>query len=276
MLEDKSGGGTVYHDLENINFSFIQGKRDHDKDLNNEILLKALESLGFNAYASGRSDLMIEHNGPKKISGSAFKQKKDSSFHHGTMLVKTELGILNNYLVSKHADIEAKGIKSVRSSVLNLSDLKPEINTKLYMDAVKSSFLTHFSTEANAISDNTTVVLAECDIDSSAKTYATELQDWNWMFGETPRFEISRESIDGILTINLRANKGKIENIELQSDVLNPFLLNTISEFMETKELRKSLLTNISREINENYPEFNEEFKQIEVALFETGLFITN
>ena len=80
LVRRQSGGGTVYHDLGNLNFSFIRPTRDHHKEINNQILIKALEKNNIMAYSSGRSDILVNHNGPKKISGAAFKQKKDRSF----------------------------------------------------------------------------------------------------------------------------------------------------------------------------------------------------
>ena len=128
LVRRQSGGGTVYHDHGNINFCFLHGGRDHQRDLNNKILLKCLEIAGIHAYASERSDLRVDFNGDKKFSGSAFKQKKDMAFHHGTLLIDANLDLLNAYLKSNHKIQNSKSTKSVSSIVVNLSQINPNLD----------------------------------------------------------------------------------------------------------------------------------------------------
>ncbi|MFT6631155.1 MAG: lipoate-protein ligase A [Bacteriovoracaceae bacterium] len=264
FVRRQSGGGTVYHDLNNVNFSFIQGKRDHDKDINNTIIIKALADLGIKSYASGRSDIMIDEDGPKKISGSAFKQKKDSSFHHGTMLIKTQLDKLNNFLTSKHEDIEGKGIKSVKSTVQNLSEIDSSITVDRYLTAIQNSFKSYIE-----VLDCQVQFVSEMDID---KEYLASIKNWSWMYGETPLFEIDRESDN--MTLNLTARKGIIEKMEIYSNQFTPQLLNHVCEVFIGKRLKFSEFDGLMLEIKEQFSSDLEELNVIEKSILSYGLFI--
>lgn len=243
FVRRQSGGGTVYHDSQNVNFSFLQGKRDHDKDINNEILINALRNFGLNAYASGRSDLLIMDGVEKKISGSAFKQKKSSSFHHGTMLINTELDKLNNYLMSKHTDIEAKGIKSVKSTVQNLNKLNSEITVESYIQAVQRSFCRFKGAEISPMA------VDESDMDQQ---YLLSLKSWDWVFGETPFFELEREVNNNRLTIC--AKKGLVIKVEIHSDSFEFHLLNLFCSMLVGCRLERTdldrVLTLLQKENN--------------------------
>ena len=101
------------------------------------ILVDALKTMNIDALASDRSDLKVHFKGSlKKISGSAFKQKKDRSIHHGTMLINTDLDKLNFYLESKHSELDAVGVKSVRSHVCNITDINFTAHLNLIVETV--------------------------------------------------------------------------------------------------------------------------------------------
>jgi lipoate-protein ligase A len=125
LVRRKSGGGAVYQDLGNSIFSFMQrASFSYDyKGENNQTLLHALELCGINAESTGRNDLTFEG---KKISGSAFKldtfKGRTSSLHHGTLLIDIDLNGVTKYLNPNKAKLQSKGINSVASRVMNLSE----------------------------------------------------------------------------------------------------------------------------------------------------------
>jgi lipoate-protein ligase A len=152
MEEDKvvlarrqSGGGAVFHDLGNTNFTFMAGKPGYDKSISTQIVLDALKSLGVKASASGRNDLVMDTpEGQRKISGSAYKEAKDRGFHHGTLLINADLSRLGDYLNPDPKKLQAKGITSVRARVANIAEFVPSVDHEKVCDAIKQAFFAHF------------------------------------------------------------------------------------------------------------------------------------
>lgn len=129
LARRSSGGGAVFHDLGNTCFTFMAGKPGYDKTISTQIILNALASLGIQATASGRNDLVvINGEDERKVSGSAYKETKDRGFHHGTLLLNADLSRLADYLNPDPKKLQAKGITSVRSRVTNLVELLPGID----------------------------------------------------------------------------------------------------------------------------------------------------
>ncbi len=136
-----SGGGAVYHDPGNLNFSFMAGAEIYDKQTDFSIILQALGNLGISAGLNSRNDIIVDGN---KVSGSAFKLTKTKSVHHCTLLVSSDLDRLRTYLRPGTAAIESKGIKSVRSEVANLADCLPGLTFDDVKQAAAQSFFKEF------------------------------------------------------------------------------------------------------------------------------------
>jgi lipoate-protein ligase A len=199
LVRRQSGGGTVYHDMENLNFSFIDSKRDFDKKENNKIVIETLALFGIEAFASGRNDIMVKdrEGQDRKISGSAFKQKKDRSFHHGTLLVDSKLDDLHDLLHPPNMNITTKSIPSVRSKVINLAELKPGLT----IENLLAKFLKVFPSEETVF------------VDAHNDSYSNHLKSWEWMIGETPKFKIEYKNL------SLEVKKGII--IDGPEDLIN-------------------------------------------------------
>ncbi len=262
LVRRQSGGGTVYHDLGNLNFSFIRPTRDHHKEINNQILIKALEKNNIMAYSSGRSDILVNHNGPKKISGAAFKQKKDRSFHHGTMLIDTKLDKLNGLLKSKHRDIQGKSIASNPAKVVNLKDLNPKLSAQDFFDSLKTSLEEFYQTQCEFI-DFTTMAYDQ--------KYFESLRFWDWLIGETPYFELSREVLG--LEIELKVKKGKIHELNLYSEDVFAMLLNEVSLSLKDCLLKAETLEQIEHDLLENFCAHKKELNIIFSHLRSLDLF---
>ncbi len=126
VIRRQSGGGTVYHDLGNLNYTFICPNTHYDKQKNLQTVIDALAQLDIKAQVSPRNDIIVKDKSGenKKVSGCAFRETKHKSFHHGTLLINTDTSNLIRYLHHKQDQgIDAKGVASVRSKVINLSEL---------------------------------------------------------------------------------------------------------------------------------------------------------
>ena len=210
----QSGGGSVFHDEGNLNFSFIIPEGMIDRKKHAEILQKAFRSADIELEISPRNDLWLkDHEGtPKKISGSAYKQTKTASFHHGTFLVNSDLHRLEESL--KHTLIakDTKSIASVRSKVITLQERFPGIEIKDVIDLLAH----HFQTIPFEL-DGT--LLSHPMVQESFNT----LRSWDWLWGETPLFELQDglEIKKGIILasgerFSKESMKGKLPEADLE------------------------------------------------------------
>lgn len=259
MEEDKvllarrqSGGGAVYHDLGNTNFTFLSAKNNFSKSDNNKIITNAINSFGLNATTSGRNDIVVEvSDGEKKISGSAFKETKARSFHHGTLLIKTNLTKLAEYLKPNKKKLESKGIVSVRSRVTNLCDLNPEITHELLSKRIIEEFFKHYQSSCEVeILDHEKL----SNIPKLQEHYQ-KMSDWNWRFGESPTFShnMSERFSWGSMDVHLDVEHAVIKKAQIFSDSLHPemieVLMASLCNIPYTKEALKKTLANIRIEL---------------------------
>ena len=257
LARRQSGGGTVYHDFGNLNISFMDWNESYDKDNNNEIMIWTLQAHNLKAFASGRSDLQLETNeGNKKISGAAFKKKKDRSLHHATMLLSANLDNLNKYLKPKFGqDVQTKAIASVRSKVANT-----EINEDEFKQDLIKSFESFYGTKAQIKNWSAEEVKELVNTDT---TYLEHLKSWKWICGETPLFKTKLNKNDW--EIDIAVKKGVINEVELSHSALHPSYLNEISQQLAGLVLRPEELSKIfvSESVPEGYLSAVEELKEL-------------
>lgn len=223
LARRQSGGGAVFHDLGNTNFTFLSPKEDYNQDANFQIIINALNKLGIEATQSGRNDMQV---GDRKISGSAFKHAVDRSFHHGTVLVNANMQKLADYLNPHPLKLQAKGIKSVRSRVANLVEFNDSITHESLSQAIIDAFCDYYGE---------TVDVEELD-EASLKNephlnkYYQQMADWNWRFGKTPAFSHHIETrFDwGIIDLHLDVEQALIKDVVIFSDALNVELIEVL------------------------------------------------
>ena len=137
LVRRLSGGGAVYHDLGNLNFTFLVRKADYDLDRQLSVIAGAVESFGIPVEKSGRNDLLAAG---RKFSGNAFYESGDFCYHHGTLLVDVDTGKMGRYLTVSKEKLKSKGVDSVRSRVGNLKELCPKLTIQKLSEAMKKSF----------------------------------------------------------------------------------------------------------------------------------------
>ncbi|SJM72699.1 lipoate--protein ligase [Psychrobacter piechaudii] len=223
LARRQSGGGAVFHDLGNTNFTFLSPKEDYNQDANFQIIINALKKLGIEATQSGRNDMQV---GERKISGSAFKHAIDRSFHHGTLLVNANMQKLGDYLNPHPLKLQAKGIKSVRSRVANLVDFNDTVTHESLSDAIIEAFCEYYGQ---------TVEVEELDEESlksepHLNKYYEQMADWDWRFGKTPAFSHHIETrFDwGIVDLHLDVQQAVITDVVIFSDALNVELIDEL------------------------------------------------
>lgn len=119
-----SGGGAVFHDKGNLNFTFITSKENYNQQLQLDVIKKACALAGINAEISGRNDILVDS---KKFSGNAFYHTKNVAYHHGTLLIDSDINKIQNYLTPDISKLQAKGVKSVKARVINLKEINKDL-----------------------------------------------------------------------------------------------------------------------------------------------------
>jgi len=224
LVRRYSGGGAVYHDLGNTNFTFLSSRPSYSKEINFQILTEALNDLGIPAKLSGRNDVIVND---LKVSGSAFKFGVDRVFHHGTLLIDVDMSQLARFLNPNKEKLKSKGVSSVQARVLNMKQLIPTLNHDIICNALINRF---FKTHGVSPTPVELLSLERLSSIPTLKKCYEELKDWNWNFGETPDFEhkMERRFEWGIMDVNINSNSGLIKDIEIFSDSLYPDLISTL------------------------------------------------
>lgn len=209
-----SGGGAVYHDLGNLNYSFIT--KDDGESFRNfkkftQPVVEALGKLGVKAELIGRNDLLVDG---RKISGNAQFATGGRMFSHGTLMFDTEIDTVVSALKVRKDKIESKGIKSIRSRVANISEFleEPMSIETLRLEILKSIF----DGEENIKYKE----LTEEDWKNIHALSAERYANWNWNYGKSPKFNMqhSHRFPVGSIDVRLQVNKGVIEDVAIFGD----------------------------------------------------------
>lgn len=206
-----TGGGTIYTDMNGWQFSFIT-KNPKDQRIDfakfTQPILEALSSIGINAELSGRNDLLIDG---RKFSGNAQYKTKKISLHHGSLLFNTNLENMVRALNVDDEKIISKGVKSVRSRVTNIAE---HMDQKLSSESFRDLMLDYLTR------DMATYSLTLDDIKAINVIKAEQFDTWEWNFGKSPKFNITKEKRyeGGKLTVCSSVNKGVLQNIEFYGD----------------------------------------------------------
>jgi len=218
VVRRSSGGGAVYHDLQNINFSFVV---DFNKDDFNSIkrfakaIIKALEKFGVKAEFSGRNDITIS---AKKISGNAQYVSRNRLLHHGTLLFNSDLSILSKVLKVKKEKIISKGIKSVKSRVANIKDyLNEDIDALQFKELLLKNI---FEVEGSKLKE---YVLSPKDIENILRLRNEKYITWEWNYGNDPEFDLTRSKRfdGGELDVRVNVREGIITAIKFYGDFMS-------------------------------------------------------
>lgn len=209
-----SGGGAVYHDLGNLNYSFIT--KDDGESFRNfkkftEPVIKALADMGVTAELLGRNDILVEG---RKVSGNAQFATQGRMFTHGTLMFDTEIERVVSALKVRKDKIESKGIKSIRSRVANISEFIEEQMTieQFRMEILKSIFEGEQNIQYWELTDE--------DWDNIRALSAERYGNWDWNYGKSPKFNMQhshRFPVGGI-DVRLQVEKGKIDDVNIYGD----------------------------------------------------------
>lgn len=205
-----TGGGAVYHDCGNLNFSFIAGENVYDLQRQLGLILSAVRALGIPCDFSGRNDLLADG---RKFSGNAFCQRGHVRQHHGTLLISSELSRLQNYLTVDPRKLKAKGAKSVRSRVCNLNEFLPSLSCGSMLAALKQAFRNEYGDYAEIAAPDESLIAPYIEKHASA----------DWRLGKTPSFDLEIETRFpwGNIQLLLTLRGGRMDAIDVYTDAID-------------------------------------------------------
>ena len=212
-----SGGGAVFHDLGNLNFTFLMPQGDYDLERQLDVIQLAVQSLDIPAERSGRNDIL---SGGRKFSGNAFYKHNGKAYHHGTLMLDVDKDKLGRYLNPSRAKLQSKGVDSVRSRVVNLKELNPDITVELLKKGLTAAFVQVYGCPLS--------VMKEDQLDGDRIDKITERnRSWEWNFGQKLpfTFEIEERFRWGGIQVQLLVEEGIIQKAKFYSDAMDDALV---------------------------------------------------
>ncbi len=208
-----SGGGAVFHDLGNLNFTFLVPSADYDLNRQLTVVQEACRALGVETQRSGRNDILA---GDRKFSGNAFYHNRGRSYHHGTLLVDVDMAALGRYLRPSQAKLKAKGVDSVRARVVNLRQLQPDITVEALRDQLALAFGCVYGLPVEPISGDQ---LNRSAVDA---LWARN-RSWEWLYGlSLPCNFICEDRFPwGELCLELQVESGVVRHAAVYTDAMD-------------------------------------------------------
>ncbi|MCB0773919.1 MAG: lipoate--protein ligase [Flavobacteriales bacterium] len=245
-----SGGGAVYHDLGNLNFSFIRPYRPEHFNNYREFtapVVAALQELGVPAELTGRNDIVVDG---RKVSGNAQARRRDRMFSHGTLLFRSNLEDVVRSLKPKPGKLESKGIQSIRSRVVNIGDFLPGTTG---MEEFKAALVAHlFPGQGGAAQ----YVLTAQDLAAVQALADSKYRTWEWNYGSSPSFNLQRVQRFPIGEVDARllVEKGHVHSAKIYGDFFSDREIGDLEQALtgiryEQEELRKVLSASRADEI---------------------------
>ncbi len=242
IVRRNSGGGAVYHDLGNLNYSIItNNQKNNDIKTLSFPIIQALKELGYDVYFSGRNDIFYKDF---KISGNAQYITDNKLLHHGTLLIQSDLDILSKVLMPKIKFDDSCALPSIKSKVLNLNDIQ---NKKINIEEIKTKIKKNFAPDKE-------YKISDYDISKIKKLQEQKYEKKSWNYNKMPEFNFSnkRKFNFGSLEVNCLIENKKIKQIVFSGDFF---------ALCDIEELEKNLIgQNIE---NLNKVKFDNYFKGI-------------
>ena len=240
LVRRVTGGGAVYHDLENLNYTIVGRSEDLERDYPEyaALMMKALQALGVPATLSGRNDILVEG---KKVSGFAKRVCKNRLMVHGTLMYNVDVDVLTHVLNPSTTKLQSKGIASVRSRVTNLCNYLPELSDiqafKNRLEEILSN--NYFDAEYK---------LSEADLAHIQQLTDEKFATWEWNYGRSPKATLvhSARLACGTVEIHLTLAENRIASCRFGGDFLGNLPASDVEKALtgipyEINEIRKCL-----------------------------------
>jgi lipoate-protein ligase A len=220
-----SGGGAVYHDLGNLNFTLLTREAHYDVSKQLDVIVCAVKKFGIKAEKSGRNDILVDG---KKFSGNAFYHSQGHNFHHGTLLVDVDMSNLSRYLNVSHEKLQSKGVNSVRSRVVNLKGQAPEMTIETLKNAMIEAFGEIYGGKPQPFPPHR---VEHQNIRQLEEKYAS----FDWRFGRKLPFtaEYNTRFSWGDLSLHFCVERGIIQEAVAYSDGMDTNFIQAMGEALK-------------------------------------------
>jgi lipoate-protein ligase A len=225
LVRRLSGGGAVYHDLGNLNFTFLARKENYNVERQLEVILRAVNRLGIPASKSGRNDITVEG---KKFSGNAFYSDGIHCYHHGTLLIDVDLENMGKYLNVSRDKLISKGVDSVRSRVTNLKNYNPTMDLNVIRKELIKGFQRVYGIQAEEISLEQ---IQKEELRELEQKFSSE----EWIYGRKIAFNYSmgKRFSWGNIDIQIEVCAGTIRDCVVYSDSLDIDLFQQLQNWLK-------------------------------------------
>lgn len=240
VVRRMSGGGTVFCDPGNINFTFIENTLGNFADFKKFTapIISYINHLGAPAQFSGRNDLVIDD---KKFSGNAQYRIKSRTLHHGTLLFDSKLGALANALTPREEKFKGKAIDSVKARVTNIKAYLPD--QSLTVSAFKSGIYKHIM---SSFEDSSYYSLTHDDLEAVQKLVDEKYATWQWNYGDSPKYDYTnvKKFPSGLVELGITVQKGVIKQLAIHGDFFASKETNELCDaLIGTKHEKSDILT---------------------------------
>ncbi len=229
-----SGGGAVYHDIGNLNFTFLCCDKDYDLTKHLSVIVEACKANGVAAEISGRNDVLTQGC---KFSGNAFYHSGGKSYHHGTMMIDVDIKQVERYLSPSPAKLKAKGVDSVRSRVINLRELAPEMTCQSLSQDMVRAFEKVYGLQSSQLQ------IEKLDL-NTVENLRQRNASKEWLYGrDLPlNFSCSKRFSWGEVSIELGVERGYINAVQVWTDAMDWQLAGVLEQALANKEFSMNQL----------------------------------
>ncbi|KAJ1650383.1 hypothetical protein IWQ61_008801 [Dispira simplex] len=226
LVRRQSGGGTVYHDLGNSLYTIMMPRRKFVRRISAELVARALHMIDIPAQVNERNDIVINN---LKISGSAYKITGERAYHHGTMLIHSDLSTLSECLKNDKPHLVSKGVESVRSPVTKLTEHSLTVDHGAFCQAVLHEFQRTFCPSGASPLSLVPIDDQTAHSHPLISKYLANYKSWDWIYGQTPSFTNAwKPSYPwATLDISIASKHGRITQFEINSSPVSALPLNT-------------------------------------------------